>query len=64
MLTNGDTIVATACGDSLFTHAAEKQDAIVIASEPYDDDESGWTPVTNSSLVVATRTTLETGALP
>jgi glutamine amidotransferase len=63
ILTDGETIVATACGDSLFTSANDRQDAFVVASEPYDDEPS-WTAVANSSLVIATRTTLETGALP
>jgi glutamine amidotransferase len=63
ILTNGETILATACGDSLFTNADTKDDAMVVASEPYDDGP-GWSAVANGSLVVATRTTLETGALP
>jgi glutamine amidotransferase len=60
-LTDGETIVATACGDSLFM--SSDRGAVVVASEPYDD-EPGWTEAADGSLVVATRSTLETGALP
>jgi len=60
LLTDGDTVVATACGDTLFTRRAG--DAIVVASEPFDDDPS-WVPVDDGSLVVATRTSLEVGDL-
>ena len=61
-LSDGTTVVATACGDSLFTLTDRGHDAVVVASEPYDD-EPGWTAVPEGSLVVATRTTLETGAM-
>ena len=61
-LSDGDSIVATSCGDSLFTLSDPDRGAVVIASEPYDD-EPGWTEVAGGSLVVATRSTLETGAL-
>jgi glutamine amidotransferase len=62
-LSDGETIIATACGDSLFTLSDPERGAVVIASEPYDD-EPGWTEVPGGSLVVATRSKLETGALP
>jgi gamma-glutamyl hercynylcysteine S-oxide hydrolase len=62
-LSDGETIVATACGDSLFVLSDPDHGAVVVASEPYDD-EPGWTEVAGGSLVVATRSTLETGALP
>jgi len=61
-LTDGETIVATACGDSLFTRADPDRDSIVVASEPFDD-ESGWSEVADGSVIHATRSTLETGAL-
>jgi glutamine amidotransferase len=61
-LSDGESVIATACGDSLFTLTDRDQDAIVIASEPYDD-EPGWTPVPDGSFLVATRTTLETGVM-
>ncbi len=62
-LSDGDTIAATACGDSLFMLSDPESGAVVVASEPYDD-EPGWTEASGGSLVVATRSTLETGALP
>jgi glutamine amidotransferase len=65
-LSDGDTIVATACGDSLFTRTAGDGDAatsaVVVASEPYDDDPA-WNAVGEGSLVVATRNSLDIGAL-
>jgi glutamine amidotransferase len=59
-LTDGETIVATALGDSLYTYTPG--DAVVVASEPYDD-EDGWTPVAEGSLVVATRASLDIGVI-
>jgi glutamine amidotransferase len=61
-LSDGDTIVATACGDSLFTCSDPELGAIVVASEPFDDDP-GWNEVSDGSLVVANRSTLDIGAL-
>jgi glutamine amidotransferase len=61
-LGDGETIVATACGDSLFARTEPERGAVVVASEPYDD-EPGWTEVADGSLVVATRSTLDIGAL-
>jgi glutamine amidotransferase len=58
-LTDGHSIVATACGDSLFTRC---DDGVVIASEPFDDDPA-WQAVDDGSLVVATRSSLHVGAL-
>jgi glutamine amidotransferase len=63
LLSDGDSIVATACGDSLFTRADRASGAAIVASEPFDDDPS-WTTVADGSLVKATRTTLDIGALP
>jgi len=60
MLTDGDTVVATACGDTLFTR---HDDAVVVASEPFDDS-TAWQRVPDDSLVVATRTDLTVGAIP
>ena len=60
LLTDGDTVIATACGDTLFTRQAD--DATVVASEPFDDDPA-WIAVDDGSLVVATRTSLDVGAL-
>ncbi|MEY2422144.1 MAG: gamma-glutamyl hercynylcysteine S-oxide hydrolase [Acidimicrobiaceae bacterium] len=59
MLTDGVTVAATACGDTLFTH---RDDAVVVASEPFDDSPT-WQPVPDDSLVVATRTELTVAAL-
>jgi glutamine amidotransferase len=61
MLTDGVTVVATACGDTLFSHRDDA--AVVVASEPFDDSP-GWQPVPDDSLVVATRTDLTVGAIP
>ena len=59
VMTDGETIVATACGDTLF---ARCDDAVVIASEPFDDDPA-WQAVDDDALVVATRSSLHIGAL-
>lgn len=50
LLTNGHTITATAWGNSLFTRDAG--DAVLVASEPLDED-AGWTRVPERSLVEA-----------
>ncbi|HEU5003631.1 MAG TPA: ergothioneine biosynthesis protein EgtC [Actinomycetota bacterium] len=58
VLTDGEHLGATACGDSLFVletgapHGA--QHSTVIASEPYDDDPA-WVRVADGSVVAATR---------
>jgi glutamine amidotransferase len=61
VLTDGTTVIATACGDTLFTRRSEGP--VVVASEPFDDAPA-WHPVPDDSLVVATRTDLTVGALP
>lgn len=50
LLTDGSGIVATAAGNSLFTR--QGAGAVIVASEPLDDDLA-WTPVPDGSLVVA-----------
>ncbi|OIJ63192.1 ergothioneine biosynthesis protein EgtC [Streptomyces mangrovisoli] len=54
LLTDGDTIAATAWGDTLF-HLAEPGHGTVVASEPYDDDPR-WQEVPDRTLLVASRT--------
>jgi glutamine amidotransferase len=61
MLTDGATVVATACGDTLFTRRDDS--AVVVASEPFDDSPD-WQQVPDDFLVVATRTDLTVGAIP
>ncbi|MDQ6614410.1 MAG: ergothioneine biosynthesis protein EgtC [Actinomycetota bacterium] len=55
LLTDGDTAWATASGDSLWWRAGRDQVApsVVVASEPLDDDP-GWAPVPDGSLLTAT----------
>jgi glutamine amidotransferase len=60
LLTDGVTVIATACGDTLFTHRDDA--SVVVASEPFDDSPA-WQPAPDGSLVVATRTDLTVGAL-
>ncbi len=66
LLTDGDTLVATRDGNSLFSHA--HLDPItgvtthVVASEPWDDDET-WQPVPDRSLVVVADGALSTNPL-
>jgi len=50
LLTDGDRVTATAKGDSLFV--LEGPQAVVVASEPYDDDP-GWQRVPEGSMVEA-----------
>jgi len=50
LLTDGRRLAAAACGDSLFV--LESRDAVVVASEPYDDD-SRWQRVPEGSMVEA-----------
>ena len=50
VLTDGHRVAATAYGESLFVR--DDGDAVVVASEPYDDDP-GWAPVPDGSLVAA-----------
>ncbi|MGW1498841.1 ergothioneine biosynthesis protein EgtC [Streptomyces mirabilis] len=54
LLTNGDTITATAWGDTLW-YLAEPGRRTVVASEPYDDDPH-WQEVPDRTLLAASRT--------
>jgi glutamine amidotransferase len=51
LLTDGQAIAATAAGDTLFYR--RRDDAVLVASEP-GDDEPGWAEVPGDSVVVAT----------
>ncbi|MBC2868351.1 ergothioneine biosynthesis protein EgtC [Streptomyces mexicanus] len=53
LLTDGETITATAWGDTLW-YRAEPGRRAVVASEPYDDDPL-WREVPDRTLVVASR---------
>lgn len=53
LLTNGDTVLATAWGHALSVLAGP--DRVVLASEPWDGDP-GWRPVPDRHLVIADRT--------
>jgi glutamine amidotransferase len=55
LLTNGHQAYATTAGHSLWTHRTPE--ALVIASEPFDD-RPGWEPVSDRALVIADRSTL------
>ena len=52
LLTDGETIAATAWGDTLWFRL-ESGSHVVVASEPYDD-EPGWTEVADRTLLTAT----------
>ncbi|MBL1100379.1 ergothioneine biosynthesis protein EgtC [Streptomyces coffeae] len=54
LLLDGSTIAATAWGDTLW-YRADPGRAVVVASEPYDDDPH-WTEVPDRTLLTATRT--------
>jgi glutamine amidotransferase len=54
LLTDGETITATAWGDSLW-YLAEPGRRTVVASEPYDDDPH-WREVPDRTLLAASRT--------
>jgi glutamine amidotransferase len=54
LLTNGETITATAWGDTLW-YFTEPGHHTVVASEPYDDDPN-WQEVPDRTLLSATRT--------
>ncbi|MFI7008283.1 ergothioneine biosynthesis protein EgtC [Streptomyces sp. NPDC050145] len=54
LLTDGETIAATAWGDTLW-YLAEPGHRTVVASEPYDDDPH-WTEVPDRTLLAASRT--------
>ncbi|MGW5864933.1 ergothioneine biosynthesis protein EgtC [Streptomyces sp. NPDC055239] len=53
LLTNGETIVATAWGDTLW-YLTEPGRRTVVASEPYDDDPH-WHQVPDHTLLAASR---------
>jgi glutamine amidotransferase len=59
VLTDGVVVVATACGNSLFVRSGR---GVVVASEPFDD-EPGWEPVPDRSLVEATAESVRTAPL-
>ncbi|MER5218166.1 ergothioneine biosynthesis protein EgtC [Streptomyces sp. NPDC002838] len=54
LLTNGETITATAWGDTLW-YLSEPGRRTVVASEPYDDDPH-WQEVPDRTLLAASRT--------
>ncbi|MEU3922940.1 ergothioneine biosynthesis protein EgtC [Streptomyces sp. NPDC029004] len=54
LLTDGETVAATAWGDTLW-YLAEPGRRTVVASEPYDDDPH-WREVPDRTLLAATRT--------
>ncbi len=56
---DADRLIATALGDTLFTRRSE--DGAWLASEPVDEDP-GWAPVPDGSLVTVTAT--ETTVVP
>ena len=51
LLTDGRSIAATACGDTLWYRASPG--AVTVASEP-DDDGPGWTEVPDRHVLTAT----------
>jgi glutamine amidotransferase len=51
LLTDGHSVAATACGDTLCYRRADG--AVTVASEP-SDDEPGWTEVPDQHLLTAT----------
>jgi glutamine amidotransferase len=57
LLTDGESIIATAYGDTLAyraeTAGVNGPGSVVVASEPYDD-EPGWVEVPDRSVLVAT----------
>ncbi|GHJ42141.1 ergothioneine biosynthesis protein EgtC [Streptomyces sp. TS71-3] len=61
LLTNGSAIMATSWGDALWYRTGPGP-RVVVASEPYDD-EPGWQPVPERSLLVATPTEVELSPL-
>lgn len=53
VLTDGTTVAATACGDSLYVLEHEDPaQGFVVASEPFDD-HPGWQPVPDGSVLQA-----------
>jgi glutamine amidotransferase len=54
LLTDGRSIAASACGDTLWYRQADGEPAaVVVASEPFDD-EPGWREVPGRHLLTAT----------
>ena len=60
LLTDGQVIAATADGDTLYSRRLP--DAVIIASEP-GDDEPGWTEVPDGSLITATAGGIQVAAI-
>ncbi|MFF5174508.1 ergothioneine biosynthesis protein EgtC [Micromonospora sp. NPDC000089] len=60
LLHDGRTVVATTAGHALSVRATA--DAVLVASEPLDDDP-GWRPVPDGRLLVATSAGVRTHAL-
>jgi gamma-glutamyl hercynylcysteine S-oxide hydrolase len=60
LLTDGRSIAATACGDTLWYRAS--QGAVTVASEP-DDDGPGWTEVPDRHVLTATPALTDTRPL-
>jgi glutamine amidotransferase len=60
LLSDGVSMAATACGDSLFT--CLWGGGVVVASEPFDDSPE-WRAVDDGSLVVATAESCEVVSL-
>ncbi|MEU1791012.1 ergothioneine biosynthesis protein EgtC [Streptomyces sparsogenes] len=61
LLTDGETIAATAWGDTL-SYLVEPGHSVVVASEPYDDDPR-WADVPDRTLLTATRSDVQLTAL-
>jgi glutamine amidotransferase len=57
---NGSELRATTWGDTLFF--LEQDDGVVLASEPFDDDE-GWQEIPDRRLVTVTDSRVELTAL-
>lgn len=55
LLTDGETVCATAWGDTLWYLAEPGRPRTVVASEPYDDDP-GWREVPDRTVLAATPT--------
>jgi glutamine amidotransferase len=62
LLTDGSTITATACGDTLWCRTVKSRapglDSVTIASEPADD-RPGWTQVPDEHVLTAVRGLVE-----
>ena len=57
---NGSQLLATTWGDSLF--ALRRDDGVVLASEPFDDDDD-WQEIPDRHLVTVTDTRVDVAAL-